>query len=124
MVIEGREVGSRAALAEFVDFPYRKYRDHPFWVPPLRMSERDRFNQRKSPFLEHADMGLFLAVENGATVGRIAAIDDHTHNDTHHDNLAAFGFFEANNDAAARAVPARAERWGDNERINIMRRPY
>src|SRR5262249_38769788 len=95
-VIEVRDVSSRAALAEFVDFPYRKYRNHPSWVPPLRMSERDRFNQRKSPFLEHADMGLFLAVDKGATVGRIAAIDDHTHNATHCDNLAAFGFFEAN----------------------------
>ena len=26
-MIEVREVTSRAALAEFVDFPYRKYRD-------------------------------------------------------------------------------------------------
>ena len=122
-MIDVREVSSRAALAEFVDFPYRKYRNHPFWVPPLRMSERDRFNQRKSPFLEHADMTLFLAAENGATVGRIAAIDDHTHNATHHDNLAAFGFFEANSDAAARALFAAAEQWARQKGRALMRGP-
>jgi hypothetical protein len=122
-VIEVREVANRTALAEFVDFPYRKYRNHPYWVPPLRMSERDRFNQRKSPFLEHADMGLFLAVDNGATVGRIAAIDDHTHNATHHDNLAAFGFFEADSEAAARALFAAAEQWARKKTRTLMRGP-
>src|SRR4029453_911621 len=122
-VIEVREVSSRAALAEFVDFPYRKYRDHPFWVPPLRMSERDRFNQRKSPFLEHADMGLFLAVDKGATVGRIAAIDDHTHTATHRDTRAAFGFFEANSTPAVQALFAAAEQWAQKKGRALMRGP-
>jgi GNAT superfamily N-acetyltransferase len=87
------------------------------------MSERDRFNQKKSPFLEHADMGLFLASDNGKTVGRIAAIDDHTHNATHHDNLAAFGFFEADSDAAARALFTAAEEWARKKGRALMRGP-
>ena len=24
---------------EFLGFPYRLYRDHPVWVPPLRMAD-------------------------------------------------------------------------------------
>jgi GNAT superfamily N-acetyltransferase len=122
-VIEVREVASRTALAEFVEFPYRKYHDHPFWIPPLRMSERDRFNPKKSPFLAHADMGLFLATEDGSTAGRIAAIDDHTHNATHHDNLAAFGFFEANSEAAARALLDAAEQWARTKGRALIRGP-
>jgi GNAT superfamily N-acetyltransferase len=122
-VIEVREVANRSALAEFVDFPYRKYRNHPYWVPPLRMSERDRFKPKKSPFLQHADMGLFLALDDGKTVGRIAAIDDHTHNATHHDNLAAFGFFEADSDAAARVLFTAAEEWARKKGRALMRGP-
>lgn len=110
-MIEVREAVSRAAVAEFVDFPYRKYRQHPFWVPPLRMTERERFDRRKSPFLEHADMGLFLAVSDGVTVGRIAAIDDRNHEARHHDNVGTFGFFEANSEPAARALLQAAEDW-------------
>lgn len=122
-MIEVRDVVGRAALAEFVDFPYRKYRGHPFWIPPLRIGERDRFNHKKSPFLAHADMGLFLATDRGATVGRIAAIDDHTHNETHHDNLAAFGFFEANSEATARALLDAAETWARRKGRAVMRGP-
>ena len=122
-MIEVREAVNRAARAEFVDFPYRKYRHHRYWIPPLRMGERDRFNPKKSPFLEHADMGLFLATENGATVGRIAAIDDHAHNATHHDNLAAFGFFEANSEPVARALLEAAEAWAKNKGRTLMRGP-
>src|SRR5262249_35044757 len=123
LVIEVGEVAGRSALAEFIDFPYRKYRNHPYWVPPLRMGERDRFNHRKSPFLEHADMGLFLALDSGKTVGRIAAIDDHTHNATHHDNLAAFGFFEADSDVAARALFTVAEDWARKKGRTVIRGP-
>ena len=110
-MIEVREVASRAARVEFVDFPYRKYRTHPYWVPPLRLTERERFDRQKSPFLEHADMGLFLAVSDGVTVGRIAAIDDRNHEARHHDNLGAFGFFEANSEPAAHALLHAAEAW-------------
>lgn len=122
-MIEVREVATPSALKEFVDFPYRKYRTDPYWVPPLRLSERDRFDRRKSPFLEHADMGLFLATDHGRTVGRIAAIDDHAHNATHHDNLAAFGFFEANHQGAARALFDAAEAWARQRGRAFMRGP-
>jgi GNAT superfamily N-acetyltransferase len=111
-VIEVREVAGRAALSRFIDFPYQKYRHHPFWVPPLRLSEAPRFDPRKSPFLEHADMQLFLAEEDGQVVGRIAAMDDHAHQAVHRDNLATFGFFEANTAEAALALLQAAERWG------------
>jgi len=122
-VIEVQQVANRAALAEFVDFPYRKYRNDPYWVPPLRLSERDRFDPRKSPFLEHADMGLFLAVSDGATVGRIAAIDDRNHAARYHDNLAAFGFFEANSEPVARRLFDVAEEWARARGRTAIRGP-
>ena len=75
------------------------------------MAERERLSPKHNPFFQHADIEMFLARRNGEIVGRIAAIDDRLHNETHHDNVAMFGFFEAADQAAARALLEAAERW-------------
>jgi GNAT superfamily N-acetyltransferase len=105
-------VQSRADLKRFIKYPFVRYRDDPHWVPPLLISEREKFNLKKNPFYEHARVDLFLAERAGEIVGRIAAIDDDNHNRTHGDNLIFFGFFEANDDATAEMLLARVEEWG------------
>ena len=75
------------------------------------MAERERLSPKHNPFFQHADIEMFLARRNGEIVGRIAAIDDRLHNETHHDNVAMFGFFEAADQAAARELLEAAERW-------------
>ena len=100
----------RASRRRFIDLPYTLYRREPRWIPQMRIAERARFHPRH-PFFAHADIALFLACDRGRVVGRIAAIDDRLHNETHHDNLAAFGHFEAETEEAARALLAAAEGW-------------
>ena len=56
-------------------------------------------------------------------VGRIGAIDDHLHNETHRDNLAAFGFFEAEDAGAARALLDEVERWARQRGRAAVRGP-
>jgi GNAT superfamily N-acetyltransferase len=73
------------------------------------ISERERFDPRKNPFFEHARVNLFLAERNGEVVGRVAAIDDDNHNQTHDDNLLFFGFFEAEDGEVAQSLFARIE---------------
>jgi len=104
------EVRDRSTRRRFVDFPYTFYHDSPHWIPPPRIMERSRFDAAH-PFFEHADMQLFLATDGDRVVGRIAGIDDHLHNQTHRDNVAAFGFFEASSEAAAHRLLAAAEEW-------------
>ena len=108
-MIQIRAVRSRRDHRAFVAFPYQHYRGHAHWVPPLRIAERARLDPRRNPFFEHADMELFLAVRDGRVCGRIAAIDDHRHRETHADNTAMFGFFEAADRDAARDLLAAAE---------------
>jgi GNAT superfamily N-acetyltransferase len=103
-------VGSRADLRRFIRYPFARYRNEPNWVPPLILAEKEQFD-RKNPFYEHARVELFLARRNGEIVGRIAAIDDDNHNETHDDNLAFFGFFEAKDQDAALALLKKAEGW-------------
>jgi GNAT superfamily N-acetyltransferase len=121
-VILVEPVLDRAGRRQFIDFPYALYRGHPYWVPPLRMEERARFNP-KHPFYAHADVQLLLARSGGRTVGRIAAIDDRLHNEKHGDNLAAFGHFEAESPEAAHALLAAAEDWARARGRSLMRGP-
>ena len=63
-----RPVGSRADLKRFIKYPFARYRDHPHWVPPLLISERELFEPTKNPFYEHARVNLFLAERNDEVV--------------------------------------------------------
>jgi hypothetical protein len=110
-MIDVLPVGNRRDLGRFIDYAYARNRRDQHWIPPLRIAERERLSPRKNPFFAHAEHELLLAMRDGRVVGRIAAIDDRLHNEAHGDNLAAFGFFEAEDPAVARALLQRVESW-------------
>ena len=101
----------RRDFRRFIDYAYDRNADDPHWVPPLRMAEHERLTPRKNPFFAHADVELFLAWNGDRIAGRIAAIDDRLHNETHADNVAMFGFFEAENAASTSALMGAVEAW-------------
>jgi GNAT superfamily N-acetyltransferase len=102
-------VNDRRQLKEFVELPYTMYATDPHFVPQLRRDEYRRFEPRHNPFLDHARMTLWLASDNGRTVGRLAAIDDRLHNEVHHEAVTWFGFFEACDAAVGKALLAAVE---------------
>lgn len=109
MAVSVTSVATRADRRAFVDLPYRLHRDDPAFVPPLRIGEFERIDDRKHPFYRHARIDLYLARDGGEVVGRIAAIDDDLHNEIHRDNLLFFGFFEAAGPEVAAALFAAVE---------------
>ncbi len=110
-MIEVRPIESARDFRRFVNYPYARHRRDPHWIPPLRIAERDRLRARKNPFFAHAGHALLLAFRGGTICGRIAALDDRLHNQTHGDNLASFGFFEAEDGETARALLGAVEAW-------------
>src|SRR5216683_6530859 len=108
---EIRPVSGRRDFRRFIDYAYERNAGDPRWVPPLRLAERERLTPKKNPFFAHADVELLLAWRDGRIVGRIAAIDDRAHHETHRDNVAMFGFFEADDQPATDALLAAAEAW-------------
>jgi len=118
-----RPVAGNSEFRKFVGYPYERNRGDLHWVPPLRLGESERLRPKKNPFFAHADVELLLAFRDGRIVGRIAAIDDHLHNQTHRDNLAAFGFFEAEDGEAARALLDRVEEWAKQRGRSAVRGP-
>lgn len=111
-MIAVRPVCSRADLRRFIDYPYWKCAGDPGWIPPLKLKERENFNPKRNPFFEYGAMDLYLALEEGSVVGRVAAIDNPRHNETHGESILFFGFLEAESeeitDALMSAVEQRA----------------
>ena len=104
-----RPASTARDFRRFVDYAYVLNAGDPHWVPPLRMAERERLTPKKNPFFAHAEVELLLAWRGDRVVGRIAAIDDRLHLQTHGDNAALFGFFEAADADSARALLDAAE---------------
>lgn len=110
-MIAVRPVENRGEFRRFIDYTYTRNSGDPHWVPPLRLSERERLTPRNNPFFAHADVQLLLAWRGGEVAGRIAAIDDRLHQTVHRDNVAMFGFFDADDPEIARALLAAVEAW-------------
>jgi GNAT superfamily N-acetyltransferase len=122
-VLQIRPLRNRRDFARFIDYAYDRNAGDPHWVPPLRLSERERLTPKKNPFFAHADLELLLGWRGDRVVGRVAAIDDRLHNATHHDNVAMFGFFEADDAEAARALLAAVEAWAKARGRALVRGP-
>ena len=109
-------VESRKDRARFVDLGRRFADGVPHSVPQLRSEQLELVDPAKNPFFGHARVQLFIAVRGGRDVGRISA---------HIDELALelpreqgfgpgagmFGYFDAEDEATAQALLARAEAW-------------
>ena len=111
-------------LERFIGFPYDLYRGDPLWVPQLRMDVRTLLTPGKNPFFEHAEAQYFLAVRDGRTVGRIAAIKNDAHTREHGDRVGFYGFFESvNEQPVASALFDAAGRWLFDKDFRVMRGP-
>lgn len=83
-----------AQRREFLNLPFRVYRNDPNWVCPLLGEQKRLLFKRKHPFWSHGYIASFIAQKDGETVGRIAAVTDDAHNDFHNESTGFFGFFD------------------------------
>jgi GNAT superfamily N-acetyltransferase len=112
--IQIREVKGKQGTDEFIDVLWRLYdqKKYPQWVPPLRMSVYEALDTVKNPFYKNADIALFIAERNGKPVGRIAAVENRSHNQFHEDKTGFYGFFECIEDQeVANLLFQTAEKW-------------
>ncbi len=122
--IEVAPVSNKNEFKVFLRFPWKIYKDDSNWVPPLLIDMKEKLNRRKNPFFEHAEMELFLAREGEETVGRIAAIIDHRHNEYHREKVVFFGLYESVNDPeVARALLETVAAWGKKRGMDTLRGP-
>ena len=117
-------VTTRRDLDQFIMFPFRLYKDDPFWVAPIISERKQHYDPHHNPFFEHAEMQMFRAVRDGETVGTIAAIDDQLHPQVWNEPVGFFGLFETIRDpAVAEALFEAARAWLAERGREIMRGP-
>ena len=119
-----RAARDRQDLKRFIDLPYRLHARDPLWVPPLRRDVETLLSRSKNPFFEHAEAEYFIAERDDAVVGRIAAISNRLHNETHEDRVGFFGFFESIDDQeVANALFSAASDWCRTLGHDVLRGP-
>lgn len=118
------EVVEAPSKKEFVLFPWKIYKKHKCWVPPLIREEIELLDENKNPFYKHAKIKLFLAYKDKEVAGRIAACIDKRHNEYHKDKVGFFGFFECINDFnVSRALLDEASSYLRRQGMDRMRGP-
>lgn len=109
-----RPVLTKADKKAFIDLPFRLYAKDPNWVPPLKDEVHGLITPGKNPWFEHGEAQLFLAERAGKVVGRISAHIDHlalaqSPEQGMGPGCGNWGLFEAENEAVAAALLARAD---------------
>ncbi len=92
-------------VQQFIDLPFKIYRDTPQWVPPLYSEIKNTFDPQRNPFFTHSQAAFFLALSaDGAAVGRLAVLNNRHFNEYNHQKTAFFCLFECLDDQAASAA--------------------
>lgn len=68
------EANSKKLLKEFIKFPFKLYKNNPYWVPSLISDDLETFDKTKNPVFENAEAYFYLAYRNNEIVGRVVAI--------------------------------------------------
>ncbi len=111
-----KPVDTKADRKTFIEVAYRLNAATPNWVPPLRSDVASTIDPKKNAWFSHAYGQLFIAMREGAAVGRISA---------HIDTLALempaekgfgpgtgfWGMIEAVDEETAHALINAAENW-------------
>ncbi|MBQ6159079.1 MAG: GNAT family N-acetyltransferase [Thermoguttaceae bacterium] len=120
-VVEAKTFFQRRA---FLNFPFKLYKDDPYWVPNIRMDEKGLVGFSKTPFYERNSCQAFLAYRGKEVVGRIVAILNVGHLERYNDGVGFFGFFESIDDQeVADALFDTAAAWLKERGCGTMRGP-
>ncbi len=92
---------ARGLLRKFVDFPWKLYKNNPYYVPQLdtyflgnRLLGAVGLFEKEHPFAKISKVRFFLALDGDEVVGRIAANICYHYNEYQKEDAGFWGFFE------------------------------
>lgn len=125
MSIDIKVVETKKDLKKFVKFPFKVFKDNPYWVPQLIMEDMEIFHRGKNPAFESADAKLFLAYRDGEPVGRIAGVLSHAANEKYNTKNIRFGWFDTIEDyEVAEFLFKAVEGWGKELGMETITGPH
>ncbi|MFD0763094.1 GTP cyclohydrolase [Lutibacter aestuarii] len=119
-----KELTSKKELKLFVKFPFKLYKNNPFWVPPIIKEELDSFDKNINPVFKHAKARFFIALKNNEIVGRIAAIINYTELNEQKIKKMRFGWFDFIDDLeVSKMLLKKIEEIGIQHQLEFMEGP-
>ena len=124
MSVQIKEVTTPRDLKKFVLFPYKLYKNHPYWVPPIRSDEFKTFHWKRNPAFEHCETKYWLAYKEGRVVGRVAGIINNLYIEKWKNKYARFGWIDFEDDEEiSRALLTTAETWARERGMTAVHGP-
>jgi hypothetical protein len=119
-----KELKTQKELVDFVKFPFKLYKNTPYWIPPIISDEVSSFDKTNNPVFEHADARFFVALKGNEIVGRIAAIINHVEVNQQGLKKMRFGWFDFIDDLeVSRALLDKVNELGKENQLEFMEGP-
>lgn len=119
-----KEAEQPAEIKAFVKFPFKLYKNSPYWVPPLIKEETATFDKSRNPALDNAEVRLFLAFKAGEIAGRIAVIINRIEIEEQQKKKVRFGWFDVIDDIeVTKALLDKVAEIGRENELEYMEGP-
>ena len=92
--IQIKRVETKKDLKQFIEFHYDLYKGNPYDVPNLYSDEVNTLSKDKNAAFDFCEAEYFLALKEGKTVGRVAAIINHKANEKWKKKDVRFGWID------------------------------
>ncbi len=112
MDIVVKEVIDSKGLNAFINFPYQLYKNHPYFIPPLKFDEKLTLSKTKNPAFDYCEAKYWLAYKGDKVVGRIAAILNKSYIEKWGNKFLRFGWIDFEEDInITKALIGKVESW-------------
>lgn len=124
MSVEVIKVETIKQLKEFVNYNYELYKNCPYAVPELYEDALNTLRKDRNAAFEFCEADYFLAMRDGKTVGRVAAIINKRANERWGVKAARFGWVDFIDDAEVSAALITAvEQWARERGMTELQGP-
>ncbi len=121
MIIRKLDTTLRKDVNAFLDFPFKLYKDNPYWVPPMRSGMVSLLRRRNHPYYLHSAGDFFVAESEGETLGCIAALYNINYNQYHNTRSAFLYYFDCIDDEqVAAGLLDSAVDWGKSHGADLL----
>ena len=118
------EANTKKLLLDYIKFPFKLYKNNPFWVPPLISDELETFDKAKNPAFENAEAYFYLAYRDNKIVGRIAAIINWSEVNDQQKSKVRFGWFDVIDDIeVTKALLEKVQELGKRNSLDYIEGP-
>ena len=124
MNITVKEIHTKRELKDFVNFPYRLYKNHKCFVPSLRFDELNTLSKEKNPAFDYCEARYWLAYKDNKIVGRIAGILNKAYIEKWQQKHLRFGWIDFEEDEAiVKALLEEVENWAKSLGMEAVHGP-